>query len=183
MPKIMIVDDEAVITTQLEESLTDMGYDVVGVAFSGDDAIPMARRHHPDIILMDIVMPGRLDGIEASKIIQTEMDIPVIFLSAYADDHYIDRAKEVGPFGYVIKPFQQNEIKAVIEVALSKKSMEKALRSSEQNLRSGDRGVAHGHRDCPVPEIRLCQQGFCGYFWIRQSGRDPESAGQGFFRA
>ena len=136
MCRIMVVDDEAIVTTQLEESLTSMGYEVVGSVYSGKEAVEMARRLRPNLILMDIVMPGRLDGIDASVIVKKELDIPVIFLTAYADDNFIKRAKDSEPFGYILKPFQEREIKAAIEVALHKKDMERRLGESEERYRS-----------------------------------------------
>ncbi len=134
MHKVLIVDDEAVVITQLEERLTSMGYDIVGSASSGTEAVEMARHLSPDIVLMDIVMPGRLDGIDASQIIKTELDIPAIFVTAYADDNFVERAKKVEPFGYIVKPFQEKEIKASIEIGLHKKEMERQLRKSKKNL-------------------------------------------------
>ena len=136
MHRIMVVDDEAVITMQLEERLTAMGYEVVGKASSGEASIDMARRFRPDLILMDIVMPGRFDGIDASEKIGAELDIPVIFLTAYADDKFINRAKHVQPFGYIVKPFQAEEIRAAIEIALHKKDVERRLRKAEKEYRS-----------------------------------------------
>lgn len=122
MYRVMVVDDEATITTQLEERLTLMGYEVTGSASSGQEAVEMARRTRPDIVLMDIVMPGSLDGIDAAEIIKAELDIPAIFLTAYASQKFVDKAKDVEPFGYIVKPFQEREIKATIEVALHKKN-------------------------------------------------------------
>ena len=136
MHRIMVVDDEVLITMQLEERLTAMGYEVVGRASSGQASIDMARHFRPDLILMDIVMPGRLDGIDAAQTIKTNLDIPVIFLTAYADDEFVNRAKRVQPFGYIVKPFQENEIKAAIEVALHRKYMERQLRKAEEEYRS-----------------------------------------------
>ncbi len=136
MHRIMVVDDEVIITTQLEERLATMGYKVVASASSGEEAVDIARHLRPDIILMDIVMPGRLDGIDASETIKAELDIPVIFLTAYADDTFIKKAKIVEPFGYIIKPFQEKEIKATIELALYKKDIERRLRKSEERYRS-----------------------------------------------
>jgi CheY-like chemotaxis protein len=133
MNKILVVDDEVVITTQLEERLTYMGYDVVGRASSGESAIEMAKRLMPDLILMDIVMPGELDGIDAAKTIRTELDIPVIFLTAYADDKFVERAKSVEPSGYILKPFHESEIKAAIEVALYREESERRLRESAES--------------------------------------------------
>jgi len=134
MPDILIVDDEAYISTQVEEHLSSIGYDVVGMASSGQAAIEMAKSLHPDLVLMDIVLPGKLDGIEAAQIIKEEQDIPVIFLTAYTDDKLIERAKNVEPFGYIVKPFQEREIKAAIEVALYKKEMEEALQRAHDGL-------------------------------------------------
>jgi PAS domain S-box-containing protein len=136
MPRLLIVDDEAYISTQLEEHLTFMGYTVVGTVSSGQASINMAKSLHPDLVLMDIVMPGKLDGIDAAEIITKKYDIPVIFLTAYADDKFIMRAKKVGPYGYILKPFHENEIKAAIEVALHKRKMEQHLREGEKRFRS-----------------------------------------------
>jgi len=135
MPKILIVDDQAYVSTQLEERLTTMGYDVVGMASSGEASIEMAKSLHPDLVLMDIVLPGKFDGIAAAEIIREEQDIPVIFLTAYAEDQFIERAKHVEPFGYIVKPFQEGEIKASIEVALHKMEIERWLCESERKYR------------------------------------------------
>jgi CheY-like chemotaxis protein/predicted transcriptional regulator len=131
MSKILVVDDEAIITMQLEERLTAMGYTVAGMAASGEDAIDKARSLRPDLVLMDIVMPGKMNGIEAAQIITKELDIPVVFVTSYADDTIIEKAKSVRPYGYIVKPFNELEIKAAIEVALFRKATEQ----EEQKLR------------------------------------------------
>ncbi|MBE0517565.1 MAG: response regulator, partial [Methanophagales archaeon] len=136
MHKILVVDDEVVITTQLEERLTYMGYEVVGRASSGNEAIEMAKSLMPDLILMDIVMPGKLDGIDAASTIKAELDTPIIFLTAYADDKFVERAKNVEPFGYIVKPFHESEIKAAVEVALYRKDFERRLRKYEERRKS-----------------------------------------------
>jgi len=150
MHKIMVVDDEAVIAMQLKERLTSMGYEVVGSAFSGEEAVEMAGGLKPDIILMDIVMEGKLDGIDASEIIKKELGIPVIFLTAYADDDFIKRAKNVKPFGYILKPFQEDQIKAAIEIGLYKNEMERRLRGLHKldavGVLAG--GIAHQFNNC-----------------------------------
>ena len=92
MAKILVVDDEAIITMQLEERLSAMDYTVAGMAASGEDAVAKARSIRPDLVLMDIVMPGKLNGIEAAKIITGELDIPVVFVTSYADDAIIEVA-------------------------------------------------------------------------------------------
>ncbi len=134
MLKILITEDEAVIAIELERTLVAMGYEVVGTAGSGQQAIEMARRLKPDLILMDIVMPGDVDGIAAAEIIKEEMDISVIFLTAYAGDQLIQRAKHVEPFGYIVKPFQEDQVKAAIEIAIYKQRMEERLRKAYDEL-------------------------------------------------
>jgi CheY-like chemotaxis protein/DNA-binding PadR family transcriptional regulator len=131
MAKILVVDDEAIITMQLEERLSAMGYTVTGMAASGEDAVDKARRFRPDLVLMDIVMPGKMNGIEAAKIVTQELDIPVVFVTSYADDKIIEQAKSVRPYGYIVKPFNELEIKAAIEVALFRKATEQ----EEERLR------------------------------------------------
>jgi len=135
MHKLLVTDDEAYIATQIEERLTSMGYDVVGVASSGEEAIDMSRTFVPDLVLMDIVMPGKLNGIGAAKIIKDELDIPVIFLTAYTGDQLIDEAKSAEPSGYIVKPLQTREIKAAIEIALYKKDVDRQLHESEEKYR------------------------------------------------
>ncbi|HOX34388.1 MAG TPA: response regulator [Methanoregulaceae archaeon] len=124
MSQILVVDDEAIITMQLEERLSAMGYTVAGMSASGEDAIEKARRLRPDLVLMDIVMPGKLNGIEAAQVIADELDIPVVFVTSYADDAIIEKAKHARPYGYIVKPFNEMEIKAAIEVALFRKTAE-----------------------------------------------------------
>jgi two-component system, response regulator PdtaR len=128
---VLIVDDEAIITMQLEERLSRMGYSVVGMAASGEEAVIKARSTKPDLILMDIVMPGKINGIDAAKIINEEMGIPVVFVTSYADDTIIAKAKHVRPYGYIVKPFDELGLKAAIEVALFRKELE-----SEESARN-----------------------------------------------
>ena len=123
MNKILVVEDETVIAMELELHLKKMGYEVVGRVDSAAGAIKKANELCPDLILMDIVMPGEMDGIDASKEIISKRNIPIIFVTAYADEKYIMRAREVGPFGYLVKPYEGRELRAAIEVALYKKKM------------------------------------------------------------
>ena len=113
-----------------------MGYDVAGVAYSGEEAAEKARSLRPDLILMDIMIPGKLDGINVAEMVKSELDIPVIFLTAFSEDKIIERAKKAEPFGYILKPFQDREVKAAIEVAFYKKEMENALKESEKKFRT-----------------------------------------------
>ncbi len=134
MKRILVVEDESIIALELAEHLTEMGYDVVGRASSGVEAIAKARELRPDLILMDIVMPGEKDGIEASKEIKSELDIPVIFVTAYADEEHVKNAKKVEPFGYMVKPYEDRELRAGIEVALYKKEKERKLQKAHDKL-------------------------------------------------
>jgi len=127
MQKILITEDEAVIAIELEKILAAMGHEVVGTAGSGQQAIEMARRLKPDLILMDIVMPGDVDGIAAAEIIKEEMDVSVVFLTAYAGDQVVERAKRVGPLGYIVKPFQEDQVRAALEVVIYKNEMESLI--------------------------------------------------------
>ncbi|MCP4254311.1 MAG: response regulator [Candidatus Scalindua sp.] len=135
MKRLMVVDDEAVITTQLEDRLQSMKYDVVGTASSAEESVIMARELCPDLILMDIVMKGELDGIEAAEIIKNEMDVPVIFLTGHTSGNYIKRAKKVMPFGYIVKPFREDDIRANIEIAFYRKELERKQKLAEERIR------------------------------------------------
>ena len=152
MSKILVVDDEAIITMQLEERLTAMGYTVAGMAASGEDAVDKARRIRPDLILMDIVMPGKMNGIEAAKIITRELDIPVVFVTSYADDVIIEKAKSVRPYGYIVKPFNELEIKAAIEVALFRKATE---HDEQELIKTAKEKISTGMEDVRTPQEGL----------------------------
>ncbi len=102
--RIMIVEDDAIIAEKIKLSLEDMGYEIASMVNNGEKAIDQAFRYHPDLILMDIRLKGEMDGIEAIEIIQSQKDIPVIFMSAYSDAKKVKRAKQTQPHGYIIKP-------------------------------------------------------------------------------
>ena len=145
MSKLLLVDDEFIITAELKALLEEEGYEVVGTASSGEKCVELARRLRPDLILMDIVMPGRLDGIAAAKIIKEELDIPVIFISAHTSKELIQRVKSVEPFGYIVKPFQERELKVVIDLALYKRDLAIRLKEGERRyalaINAGNIGV------------------------------------------
>jgi CheY-like chemotaxis protein/DNA-binding PadR family transcriptional regulator len=185
MSKILVVDDEAIITMQLERRLSAMGYSVAGMAASGEDAVDKARRLRPDLVLMDIVMPGKMNGIEAAKIITKELGIPVVFITAYADDSIIEQAKSARPYGYIVKPFNELEIKPAVEVALFRKATEqeerKLIRSEQKKKFAGmDAGQpAQDDLAClDLPEIKtvLLQDIFTDivlFLYTDQVAKDP----------
>lgn len=151
MSKILVVEDEAIILLQLEEILHATGYTVAGLAASGEDAIEKARRLKPDLVLMDIVMPGKLDGIEAAKVITEELGIPVVFVTSYADDTIIEKAKSVKPYGYIVKPFNELVIKATVEVALFRKISEQKELDSKKSTEKTHEGESEY---LALPEVK-----------------------------
>jgi signal transduction histidine kinase/AmiR/NasT family two-component response regulator len=134
MHRLLIVDDQLVTTEELEALLTDMGYKVVGKALSGEEAVTMARELLPDMIFMDIVMHGSLDGLEAAKVINEELGIPVVFMTGYGDSSLIEKATRLNPYGYVVKPFNEAQIRSAIEIGLFKKETDEALQKEYEKL-------------------------------------------------
>ena len=134
MHRILIVDDEVIITSQLEALLTSVGYSVVGVAFSSEEAVPMARETKPDLILMDIFMEEMSSGINAAQKIKDELNIPVIFISGYSEEELVSKAKQVEPLGYLLKPFQANQVTTSIEVALHKFKIDREFKEAHDSL-------------------------------------------------
>jgi response regulator NasT len=129
--RIVIVEDESLVRLDLKEMLENQGYLVVGEASDGRSAINLARELKPDLLLMDIQMPGELDGIGAAKILAEERVAPVLLLTAYSDREFVDRARESGVMGYIVKPFGEAELVPAIEVALARFQ---EFRSLEQEL-------------------------------------------------
>jgi len=134
MPKILIVDDEWLTRLEIEEMLTDLGYEVAGQAETGKEAVAMARELNPDLIIMDVVMPGEMNGIDAARQIKAELGTPIVFISGYGDPEYIEAAKKIEPFGYVMKPFDEKEVHAFVEIALSKRALELKLKNAHEGL-------------------------------------------------
>ncbi|MBU2645562.1 PAS domain S-box protein [bacterium] len=116
--KILIVEDETIIAMSIESMLQGLGYQVTSIVNTGEKAIEKAETDKPDIILMDIRIKGRMDGIEAAEVIRTRFETPVIFSTAYLDEERIERAKITMPFGYILKPIQERDLKVTIEMAL-----------------------------------------------------------------
>ena len=133
--RILIVEDERITAKAIEESLNTLGYEVCGVVDSGKEAIEKAGQEHPDVILMDITLFGEMDGIEAAATIRTNQQIPVIFLTAYSDEEKIVRAKAVVPNSYLVKPFQDEDLKSAIEIALYAGEVDVQRRRDEKTLK------------------------------------------------
>ena len=118
--KILIVEDESIVATHIAEMLKHSGYEVTDTVPSGEMALLSIGREKPDLILMDIVLNGGMSGIETAEKINSSLDVPVIFLTAYSDKKTLDKAKNMGPFGYIVKPFKEKDLHSCIQVALQK---------------------------------------------------------------
>jgi AmiR/NasT family two-component response regulator len=133
--RIVIADDESIVRTDLKEMLTSLDYLVVGEVGDGRSAVNLARELKPDVVLMDIKMPD-LDGIEAAKILTEEQIAPVVLLTAYSQKELVDRAKDAGVVGYLIKPFRESDLMPAIEVALSRFKEFQAVRREVEDLQN-----------------------------------------------
>lgn len=132
---ILIVEDDHLMARSLERKLEKIGYTVVGKAQTGEAAIGLAATLHPDLILMDIRMEGGgIDGIDAAKQILVHQIIPIVYLTAYGDEETLDRAKVTEPFGYILKPYDEKELRIAIEISLYKHQVEQKMRAKEQKL-------------------------------------------------
>lgn len=134
--RVMIVEDDRIVAKDLQNSLESFGFDVSSIASSGTEALVRAKEDRPDLVLMDIILKGEIDGIEAADQIRSRFNIPVVYLTAYSDEKVLERAKVTEPFGYIIKPFEDRELFSAIEIALYKHKAEEALRESEEKFRS-----------------------------------------------
>ena len=129
---ILIVEDDNIISEDIKRSLEKLGYRPIECVSSGEQAINRIKKTKPDLVLMDIVLRGRINGIEAATQVRLEFDIPVIFLSAYTDDITLKRAKKAKPYGYISKPYSDEELEKEIQSALKKYKKQKNKTQSEQ---------------------------------------------------
>ncbi|HEY6923918.1 MAG TPA: response regulator, partial [Steroidobacteraceae bacterium] len=132
--RVLIVEDEALIAMELADRLSSLGYSVCGSASRGEQALQEIQLTRPDVVLMDVRLAGKLTGIETAARLRETQDLPVIFLSAYSDAELLRLAGEVQPFGYLVKPFEERELHATIQMAIYKHRMEHALREANARL-------------------------------------------------
>lgn len=132
--KILIVEDEGIVALNIQNRVESLGYDVVANVPSGEAALQKATETQPDLVLMDIKLQGKVDGIEAAAYIHRHLKIPVVYLTAYTDSDTLSRAKLTEPYGYILKPFESRDLRSAIEIALYKHQMEQQLREREQLL-------------------------------------------------
>jgi len=134
--RILIVEDELVVARDIAQQLTALEYEPVGQTARGDEAVQLAGQLRPDLVLMDIELAGPMDGVEAARAIREQFAIPVIFLTAFAGDAMVERAMIAGPFGYIAKPFNERELRMVIEVGLHQYRTEIRLQRSEERMQT-----------------------------------------------
>lgn len=132
--RVLVVEDDGVLALDLAETLDDLGYTVAGTATRGEEAIDLARLLQPNLILMDVGLAGDIDGIAAAEAIRDEHDVPVVFLTAHADDDTLHRATRSDASAYLVKPFKPPDLRCVIEIALHKHATDMRLRENERWL-------------------------------------------------
>ena len=143
-PRILVVEDDGIIAEDISSSLGRLGYRDIAIAHSGESAIGCAIERRPDLVLMDIKLKGKMDGIEAAHQIRDRFQVPVVYLTAHADDKTVERAKVTEPFGYLLKPYEAHELRTTIEMALHKGHMEERRRQKERLLLSTLRDMGDG---------------------------------------
>jgi PAS domain S-box-containing protein len=132
MAKILVVEDESVVAWHLQEALQKLGHEVIAVAQTGREAIKLSAEARPDLVLMDIQLQGNLDGVAAAEYIYFQLNLPVVYLTAHADEQTLQRAIETSPFGYLVKPFQEAELHSTIKISLRRHQLERALKDAQQ---------------------------------------------------
>ncbi len=135
-PSVLVVEDESIVAKDIQNSLKKLGYSVFGSSPSGEQALKLIEENQPDVVLMDIMLKGSIDGIETARQIKEKYEIPVIFLTAYADESTLNKAKITEPHGYIIKPFKEIDLHTAIEMAIYKHGKEKDVKKERDMLYS-----------------------------------------------
>jgi two-component system, NtrC family, response regulator AtoC len=161
--RIMVVEDEQITAADLEDMLTGLGYAVTAVVASGEEALRQAAEEPPDLVLMDIRLKGRCDGIETALQLRQRFDIPVIYLTAHADQETLNRAKLAEPLGYLVKPFQDTDLQASLQMALHKSELDRVARRKEEWLTSTLSAMGEGV---------LCVGGSCEVTYINPAAEE-----------
>lgn len=144
-PRIVVVEDEQIVSKDIQIQLKRFGYEIAGAAASGEDAVGLVEHTKPDLVMMDVMLKGDMMGTEAADIIRSEYDIPVVYLTAYADSSTLNQAKITEPYGYVLKPFDERDLKTTIEMALYKHKADKEKQKLKEQLFQAQKLEAIGH--------------------------------------
>lgn len=142
--RILVVEDESIVSKDIQISLKRLGYEICGSASTGEEAVEIVQEEQPDLILMDIMLKGKLNGIETAHLIRESIDVPIIYLTAYADESTLSKAKITEPYGYIIKPFQEIDLHTSIEMALYKHNKEVEKKKEVEMLYSAVDGAEKG---------------------------------------
>ncbi len=142
--KVLVVEDEIIVARDICNMLQSLGYKAIGVTSTSEEAIRTAKKKSPHIVLMDIMLQGKMNGVEAADFIYTQLNIPIVYLTSYADENTIQRAKKTEPFGYLLKPFEERDLQTTIEIALYKFSMERKLKRREKWLSTILKNIGDG---------------------------------------
>lgn len=165
--KILVVEDESIVAKDIQATLIRLGYDVPGVASSAQSAFAKLEEFNPDLVFLDIRLKGDLDGIHIAEHIKKTYDIPVIFLTSYVDKNTLDRAKVTEPYGYLVKPFNENDLHTTIETALYKFKKDKEVRQNEQRfanaLQNLDDAILITDNECRVTFLNPRAETITGY--------------------
>ena len=175
MPSIIIVEDENIVAMDLAATLGRLGYDVLGTTPRGEEAVELVRSMAPDLVLMDIMLAGSLDGVQAAERILAEASVPIVFLTAYTDDKTIERASRSEPYGFIVKPFHDRDIKSAVEVALHKHAAEKRRSGRETMLARAFQSLGEGVIACDVAGkvtfVNAIAERLCGFSAAEAAGR------------
>ncbi len=169
-PRILIVEDEQLVAMDIEAELQQLGYEVAGLAASGEEAIAQAKRLEPDLVLMDVRIDGSQDGIDAAGEIRQAGQVPVVFLTAYTDVETLERARMVEPYGYLVKPFDRRDLDAAVRIALYKGEADRKLRRSHDDLRTILDAQRHGTLILDATgRITYASRAACGFSSVRET--------------
>ncbi len=150
--RILVVEDQRLIAADIENTLNKLGYAVVGNVSSGEEALSKWDQVRPELVLMDVRLRGEMDGIQAAEIIRVRFNVPVVYMTAYADEETIVRAKKTRPFGYLVKPFNERELRATIEIAFYIHQMEQTIAGERAKRQAAEefKALVDGVRDYAI---------------------------------
>jgi len=176
--KLLIVEDEPIVAMDLQQEVEQLGYEVIGLAESADEALLAVEETRPDLAFMDVRIVGSMDGIQTARLLRDAYEIPVIFLTSYSDDETIARAAREMPYGYLTKPFQSRELKATLQVALHKAKVDAGLRAAHRKISA----TFHGMHDALLTVSLTGDIQFMNAADERLTGRTRElAANRGLF--